>query len=520
MSNSTRRQNTYANPVLPGFHPDPSVCRVGDDYYLATSSFEYSPGVPLFHSRDLVHWRAVGHALTRPSQLDLAGCGSSTGIFAPTLRHHGGRFHLVTTNVHLRRNFYVWADRIDRPWSEPVWLDWPGIDPSLCFDHEGSVLITGNGGFLGDEPKGLYQASIDLSTGRRLSERRLIWTGTGGKAPEGPHLYRIGGRYYLLVAEGGTEYGHMVTIARSDDPFGPFESCPRNPVLSHRSLEHPVQATGHADLVQAADGGWWAVCLGIRPAPLPFAPQRHHLGRETCLVPVSWDADGWPVFGDAGRVPLRGDAGSLPLAPGRQDSGDDDFASPTLAPSWSVLRAPPTPRWSLTERPGSLVLHGTAETLDDAGAPAFVGRRQQHFDCRAEVVLAFAPVRDGEEAGLAVFMNERFHHEVALVRRAGCARLVLRQRLGGLWKETYDEPFDAHEVVLTVTADARHYRFHAGAPGAPLASVGEAECALLSTEVAGGFTGVHFALYATGRGAASRTSAAFSAFRYVGGQAA
>lgn len=251
----------YSNPILPGFYPDPSVCRVGADFYLVTSSFHYFPGVPIFHSRDLVHWRQIGHCLTSRSQLNLDGCKSSLGIFAPTLRFHKGLFYMITTNTNGFRNFYVWAKQPEGPWSEPVWLDWPGIDPSLFFDEDGRVYITGNGGFLGDEALGIYQAEINPETGSLLSERRFIWAGTGAKAPEGPHLYKIHGKYYLLIAEGGTEYGHMVTIARSDHPYGPYESHPFNPILTHRSIDSPIQATGHADLVELEDGSWWAVFL-------------------------------------------------------------------------------------------------------------------------------------------------------------------------------------------------------------------------------------------------------------------
>jgi xylan 1,4-beta-xylosidase len=286
----------YNNPVIPGFYPDPSICWVGDDYYLVTSSFEYFPGVPIFHSKDLVNWRQIGHCLTTERQLPLAKAWSSGGIYAPTIRHHDGSFYMITTNVSGVGNFFVRSEQPVGPWSDPIPVAQSGIDPSLFFDDDGRVYFQSARN--GDEGNGIYQCEIDISTGSMLTESRLIWKGTGGAHPEAPHLYKINGYYYLIIAEGGTEYGHMVTIARSSDPYGPYEPCPNNPILSHRSLSSSIHATGHADLVQAHDGSWWAVFLGIRPVSYPFG---HHLGRETFLAPVTWSSDGWPVIGHGGR---------------------------------------------------------------------------------------------------------------------------------------------------------------------------------------------------------------------------
>ncbi|WP_123039618.1 glycoside hydrolase family 43 protein [Cohnella candidum] len=506
----------YSNPVLPGFYPDPSICRVGSDYYLVTSSFQFFPGVPIFHSRDLVHWRQIGHCLERESQLDLEGCKSSLGIFAPTIRHHDGRFYMVTTNTNGFRNFFVWADKPEGPWSEPVWLDWPGIDPSLFFDDDGRVYLTGTGGFLGNEPLGIYQAEIEIDTGRLLSDRKFIWSGTGGKAPEGPHLYKIEGIYYLLIAEGGTEYGHMVTIARSDSPYGPFEICPGNPILTHRSTDSPIQATGHADLVETEDGSWWAVFLGIRPAPFMFRGLHHHLGRETFLAPVSWSSDGWPMIGDAGKAALTMDAETLPLGQAAvRPPAKDDFENGQLPFYWNFLRNPAEGSWTLDDRPGWLTLYGSAPSLDDAGAPAFVGRRQQHFDCAVSAKLSFDPVKDGEEAGLTVYRDEKFHYEIALAHRNGTRKVILRRRVGSLWKVELEEDYDASEIVLGIEADASRYSFYFASPGGERKTFGFGECSFLSSEVAGGFTGVYFAMYATGNGQPCSTSAAFDWFEYI-----
>ena len=308
------RGTAYRNPVIPGFHPDPSVVRVGDDFYLVTSSFEFFPGVPIFTSRDLVHWRQLGHVLTRESQLPLQKARPSGGIYAPTLRYHDGTFYMITTNVDGGGNFLVTAKDPAGPWSEPVWLpDFGGIDPSLFFDDDGTVYLTGQGSGSPGQPRGIYQTTLDVKTGKLLGPLRLVWDRTGTRYPEGPHLYKIRGRYYLMIAEGGTEYGHMVTIARSDSPWGPFEACPRNPILTHRQTENdmPVQGTGHADLVEAADGSWWMVFLAFRPV----SGYWHHLGRETFLAPVTWDADGWPRRERRAAGGARGGGREPPGAP-------------------------------------------------------------------------------------------------------------------------------------------------------------------------------------------------------------
>lgn len=254
---------TYKNPVIPGFHPDPSICRVNNEYFLVTSTFEYFPGVPIYNSKDLVNWDLIGYCLTRDTQLNLERVPSSGGILAPTIRYHNGIFYMITTNMNHCGTFYVKTEDPYGEWSDPVYISINDYDPSLFFDEDGKVFLTYSNGME------IKQAEIDMDKGKLKSEPRAIWNGTGRQAPEGPHLYKIKDYYYLLIAEGGTEYGHMVTIARSSSPRGPFENCYRNPILTHRSLEHPIKCVGHADLFQAHDGTWWMVCLGTRPFDYP-----------------------------------------------------------------------------------------------------------------------------------------------------------------------------------------------------------------------------------------------------------
>jgi xylan 1,4-beta-xylosidase len=496
----------YRNPVLTGFYPDPSVCRVGRDYYLVTSSFEYFPGVPIFHSRDLVHWRQIGHCLQRPSQLPLAGAAASAGIWAATLRHHDGLFYMTTTNVSSGGNFIVTATAPEGPWSEPVWVAQQGIDPSLFFDEDGTVVYSTSSG-------GALNSRIDVASGKLLSEPKVVWGGTGGKHPEGPHLYRRNGWYYLLLAEGGTEFGHMITMARGKSPWGPFESCARNPLLTHRSHASSIQSLGHADLIETEDGGWCAVLLGVRANGYPPC---HHLGRETLLSPVVWAEDGFPVMGEHGRLAVEAPA-PLPLEPMADGVPRDDFASRELALSWNFLRNPTRALYSLDERPGYLRLRGSEHGLDDVASPAWVGRRQCHFAVRAAVCLEFEAESGREEAGLVVRMNEGHHYEIFVTRREDRPSVVLRRRIGSLQAEVACRalsPGEASRLVLAVDAAPARYVFSFGPSEDDLRPLGEGETRYLSTEVAGGFTGVYFAMYASGNGSPCRRPADFDWFDY------
>ena len=498
----------YTNPIIPGFHPDPSVCRVGEDYYLVNSSFEYFPGVPVYHSRDLMNWRQIGHCLTRESQLPLRGVKASDGIYAPTIRYHEGRFYMVTTNMTGGGNFYVLTEDPAGEWSDPIWVAQMGIDPSLLFDN-GKVYFTSNG-TLWAPVRGMYQCEIDIATGNQLTETRFLWPGTGGSYPEAPHLYHIGEWYYLMVAEGGTAEGHSVTISRSRDPYGPFESCPHNPILTHRSLMNEIQATGHADLFEDHHGNWWAVFLGYRYGEFSW----HHLGRETYLAPVEWTTDGWPVVNRGEKV-LSTMEVDRPMTPHPWPAASerDDFDTATLAPSWNHLRNPDPVHYSLTERSGSLRLSCGKPTLDEQDSPAFVGCRQEHFDCVVSTLLDFNPASENEEAGLTILADNNHHCELAVTIRGGKRCTIVRRRIGSLSAEVACAELAVGPVELSIQTDKTTYRFLAGSPGS-LAELAKAETRYVSTQVAGGYTGVYFGLYATSRGAESVGKAYFDWFDY------
>ncbi|MFE7752253.1 family 43 glycosylhydrolase [Streptomyces sp. NPDC057428] len=416
----------FDNPVIPGFSPDPSICRVGEDYYVATSSFEYVPGVPLWHSRDLVHWRLVGHALDRPLPDDTP---SSCGVYAPTLRHHGGLFWMITTVVAGAGTVLATAEDPAGPWSEPVPVAIPGIDPDLAWDDEGHCWCV----FSHD---GIRRVRIDPETGELLGEPSEMWSGSGLQYPEGPHLYRIGDWWYLLLSEGGTERGHAVSIARARTLLGPFEPHPSNPVLSHRSTNRPVRNTGHGDLVEAHDGSWWMVLLGTRPRG--DTPGFHGLGRETFLVPVRWE-DEWPL---PGPLELRAEAPALPPHPWPPEPYRDDFDSPQLAPCWVSPRRLDPAAVRLCDRRGHLVLHARADALDMPGG-LFVGRRQRDPDC---VARARTDAGEGGVGGIAVRLDEAHHYQVETDGRT--VRAVAR--IGPLRQAVAERPVPSGPLTLRV----------------------------------------------------------------------
>lgn len=499
---------SYDNPVLSGFHADPSICRMGSDYYLANSSFEYFPGVPIYHSKDLVHWRQIGHALTRASQLPMAHTRSSQGIYAPTLRCHEGTFYMVTTNMEGGGSFYVYTKDPAGPWSEPVWLNdqsW-GMDPSLFFDDDGKVYYTRHGG---GEHGGVYQAQLDLQTGKLIEQPRLIWSGTGGVWPEGPHLYKVNGMYYLMISEGGTSYNHGITMARSKSPWGPFEAAPANPLISHRDHpELPLQATGHGDLVQSENGSWWMALLGIRPQA-----QRHHLGRETLLTPVAWDEQGWLKVNDGQPLQQTMRVAGLPApAPWPAAPVRDEFDAPTLGLQWTQLRGPGTGLWSLSERPGMLRLHGSEVGMNDVAQPAFVARRQEHMRMRAATLLDFKPAGGAQSAGLVLRQNEKNYYALRITG-APERRIELLTRVAGVSSVQASAPLAAGPVALQVEAFGNRYQF-SYSNGGGMRLLTSAPTAPLSSELAGGFTGVFVGMYAEGGAGAAMAPADFAWFDY------
>jgi alpha-N-arabinofuranosidase len=486
----------YRNPVIPGFHPDPTICRVGEDYYLAVSSFTYFPGVPLFHSRDLVNWRPLGHVLTRPSQLPPAAQAHSEGIYAPTLRHDGKRFYLITTNVGNGGNFMVTADQIDGPWSDPVFLqDAPGIDPSLFFDDDGRAWVTGTA----EVPEGaryfgnneIWLREFDLGSFEWKGERIGIWRGALRDAvwPEGPHLYKKNALYYLLISEGGTGPHHSVTVARSPKIEGPYEGNPANPILTHRQLGSGCSVTnpGHPDLVELPCGEWWMVLLASRP---------HHgggsnRGRETFLAPVVWE-DGWPVVSPgSGRLEDRYPRPALPWTswPGEDRSGGfESFDASVIDPAWSFLRSPDRMVHSLEARSGWLRLYGQEEGPGTRKTQAWMGRRIAHENWVLRTRIDFEPLLPEARAGLCLIQSDDFHlrWEIGI----GDAGVEVRAitRIDGI--ETVAARSTGIPRFLEISAQGHTLVLRWGKDDRDWKEVGEpVDGSFLTTEVAGGFVG-------------------------------
>jgi xylan 1,4-beta-xylosidase len=462
----------YQNPILAGYYPDPSICRVGDDYYLINSSFAHFPGIPIFHSKDLVNWRQIGHVITRPDQLNYDKLGITRGIFAPAISHHNGTFYVICTMVDAGGNFIMTAKDPAGPWSDPIWLDFDGIDPSIFFDDDGRAWIVNNGNPPDNKP--LYQGhraiwiqEFDPRTNKMIGPRSIIVNGGVdlSKKPvwiEGPHIYKRNGWYYLCCAEGGTSIHHSQVILRSKSPTGPYVPWEKNPILTQRDLDnrakHAVTCTGHADLEIGPDGNWWSVFLACRP----YAPDRWATGRETFLLPVTWTDDDWPVILPPGeRVPYIVKAPALPASrhPSPASAGlsgnftwTDEFDQTALSPQWIMIRTPKENWWSLAG--GRLSLTPRAERLSGQGNPSFWGRRLQHSKFDASAKLTVPATRD-TSAGLAISQNETHTYYFAVQRTEGGLSAFVEVQNGPKPQTLVTGllPAEAKEIELRITGE-------------------------------------------------------------------
>ncbi len=438
--------DVYVNPILQGFYPDPSVTRVGSDYYLVTSTFGYFPGIPVFHSTDLVTWTQIGNAIDRPGQLDFKQLGLSRGVFAPTIQYEAGTFYILNTCVDCGGNFVITAKNPAGPWSDPVWLPAleGGIDPSLFFDDDGRTWIVNNGPPEGAPEyqghRAIWVQEFDLAALKSFGPRKVLVNGgvDFSKKPvwiEGPHILKKDGWYYLICAEGGTAEGHSEVALRSKSVWGPYAPDPNNPILTQRDLPagrpYPITSAGHAQLVQTQNGDWWATFLAVRP----YAGDFYNTGRETFLMPVTWK-DGWPVITKPRQAlsNLNEPTPKLPHSPERgvPTSGlfviRDTFEGPTLPPYWMMMRNP-RERWYTLDK-GGLVLTARHVGLSDNSNPSFLARRQQHIDGDVETVVRFDPRAEGDRAGLVALQNDDYWLFAGITIRDGKRLVVLDRRAG------------------------------------------------------------------------------------------
>lgn len=473
----------YTNPVVKGFYPDPSVCFANGKFYMVCSSFQYFPGVPLFESDNLVNWSQIGYVLTRKSQVMLDKINSSGGVFAPTIRYSNGRFYMVTTNDTTHQNFYVYTDDIHGEWSEPIYVDQGGIDPSLYFEN-GRAYFISNGS--DDEGEGgVVQCEIAIDSGEKLSPSKTIWKGSGGRFLESPHMYKIGDFYYLMAAEGGTEYGHMITYARGKTVWGEFEGYPQNPVLTNRNKAPCIiQGIGHGDLVCDKNGSWHILSLGFRQLHM-WMPY-HHLGREVFLTPVTFGEDGWFTAGNDGTTDeayeIKGNFTQI-------EKKEYTFENTDWNVDWCFMRFPTEENYELSE--DSAVLYGTDITLDDTDSPTFIAMRQREFNFELSCDISVT----AGEGGVTLYMCENEHYDLAVRKSESGFEAVLKLNIGGIKHIQKAVPLKIGRGKLIVRADNFAYKFYFS-DGSEEAYLGSGDAKYLSSEVSGGFTGVMTGIYA------------------------
>lgn len=535
---SVAQQKTYNNPVLAGFYPDPSIVQVGEDYYLINSTFVYYPGLPIFHSKDLVNWKQIGNAIHRPTQVNFDNAGVSRGLFAPAISYHKGLFYIVCTLIDKGGNFVITASNPAGPWSDPVYLkEVKGIDPSIFFDEEADkayVLFNSeppNNVSKHDGHRTIRLFDFDYKNMKVTGEEKLLINGGTdmSKKPvwiEGPHIFKKDGWYYMICAEGGTGYNHSEVVFRSKSVYGPFVSYENNPILTQRHLDrnrpNPVTTAGHADFVQTKDGRWYAVFLACRP----YEGGHFNIGRETFMLPVTWK-DGWPVIleGDAAiassyPVPMP----ELTKKVNNPFNGDfvfkDDFNQNKLNDRYLFLRIPQQPWYSLSDNKGKLSIQLLPATVSQKVNPAFVGFRQSHMNGSASTSLTFTAQQEKEKAGLVMFQNEQHFYYLCKSIKNNQPVVQLYRTSKTTEMELLAEailPNNKKEVELKVSSSGSFYHFYYATQKGKWKFLQEkVDAKLLSTETAGGFVGTVIGMYATSQGEASNNKALFDWFKYEG----
>lgn len=495
------------NPIMTGFFPDPSICRVGNKFYTVHSTFAYFPGVPVFESEDLVHWNLISNVLDRDSQVPLSGCQHSEGIFAPTIRYHKGTWYMITTNVSDQGNFIVTAKDPRGPWSEPYYLgeSTGGIDPSLFFDDDGTCYYIGqrprSAGYRYNGDCEIWIQTLDLDTMKLKPDATIVLTGFQRKAiwPEGPHLYKKDGYYYILHAESGTSIHHSVMIARSKNVFGPYEYCPCNPILTHRHLgaQYPVTCVGHADLVDDGNGNWYMVVLACRPN------QGYTLlGRETFLAKVTWE-DGWPVV-NAGVGHLE-EVVTLPYEGQPSDDAPQcktyTFDTPSLPLELLTLRNHRDHELELHAEEHIVRLFHRCDSLKDCGEPAYLALRQQHWNCEFEASFIPHFCKESDCAGIAMVQSNENHLRAECYPQDSGVKLVVSLCKDG--KDSCLARMDLPAALpiklkLRVEGLVASVLYQSNSEWKPVIS--DIDLRSLSTEHAGGFVGCTLGLYASGNG--------------------
>ncbi len=528
------QSTTLINPVLTGFYPDPSVLRVGSDYYLINSTFAYFPGIPVFHSKDLKNWKQIGNVISRPSQMNFMGHRMTRGLFAPAIDYHNGTFYVTCTLIDRGGNFVVTAKDPAGPWSDPTFLPQVrGIDPSLFFDG-GKAYIVYNSDAPDNKP--LYSGhrtiriyEFDPVNLKVVGEEKILVNGGVdlSKKPvwiEAPHFWKANDWYYLYAAEGGTSVNHSEVVLRSKSVWGPFVPWEKNPILTQRNLpadrKHPVTSAGHAQFVEGPDGKLYAIFLAVRP----YEDNYYNTGRETFIAPMKW-TDGWPMAdlgGDEIKYYYEAKFKEVPQKNALPQSGNFEYTltfEKGLDPSLLFLRTVDSSSFSFNKADG-LTLKLKPETCMEHGNPSFVGKRQQHLFSTAETELSFSPNADNEKAGLVIFQDEK--HFYYLCRSADQGKAVIQLFKSAdngtmqlLTQSLLTNP--AKNVQLRIQAEADKYSFFfADRKNEWKLLKDNVDGKFLSTEVAGGFIGCVFGMYATSLGESTSNLASFKYLRYSG----
>jgi xylan 1,4-beta-xylosidase len=527
---------TITNPVLAGFYPDPSVLKVGGDYYLINSTFSYFPGIPVFHSKDLKNWKQIGNVISRPSQMNFMGHRMTRGLFAPAISYHNGLYYVTCTLIDKGGNFVVTAKDPAGPWSDPTFLpEVKGIDPSLYFDDDNKAYIIYNS----DAPdyKPLYSGhrtikiyEFDYQKMKVVGEEKILVNGGVdiSKKPvwiEGPHILKANGWYYLYAAEGGTSVNHSEVVFRSKSPKGPYVPYEHNPILTQRDLpenrKDPITSAGHAQFVEGPDGKTYAIFLAVRP----YEGNYYNTGRETFLAPVEWK-DGWPIVNPGSKeiqyqytvnYPEVKQSNALPQSGNFQYTLD---FTKGLDPALLFLRTCDSSSFSVGNANG-LTLKLKPETIMELGNPSFIGKRQQHLYCTTETSVQFSPKSADEKAGLTIFQDENHFYYV-------CKSLADGKEVVQLFKSNAEGKAmelltqvqlksPSKDVMFRIAAAGDKYSFqYATKPNEWNLLKDKVDGKFLSTEVAGGFIGCVFGMYATSSGKSTSNKASFKYLKYLG----
>ena len=531
-------QEKFSNPIIRGGYPDPSICKVGDTFYLVNSSFEYFPGLPIHKSKDLINWELIGYGLDRESQVsskvNLIDVQSNGGIHAPTIRYHDGVFYIITTNVYFdvdkqkadMVNFIITADNPSGPWSDPIHiLGAPGIDPDLFFDDDGRVWYVGNQmpknpNFNGEGE--IWLQELDLNEFKLIGERHLLWRGAcSGDWAEGPHIYKKDGRYYLLIAEGGTSFNHAVMVALSDNIEGPYISNPRNPIITSRHLSYDnwVNSTGHGDIIELDDGKNYMVLLGIRNE----IERGSNMGRETFLAPVNWEREPfewketkhlWPVVAaETGRVERINEVVFSGSVQNIVTSFEDKFESDNLDLKWNFRRYPIEKTFYLDKQQNRLNLICHQNQIKERVSAALLGFKQTESSFEYSTQMFFEPLNNGSEAGISIFQKDDNYINFTLIRNDD--KIVLQSYAV---KDTEIEQFLSEsikqyngQIEFRIVANEDSYKLYYKTSRKDFELFTILKGNLLISK---GYTGAHLGLYATGNGKKSKDFASFDYVNY------